>query len=187
MVVPCVPKDFFSTRGNPKAAGKGGPEKKKDFKRAYTPYTSNSKEPTYKIRAPIQERGDRAEVMERAMNTEVPITIGELLSLSKLWDDVKSELTLKQIAFGKKGKNGKQQFGYFIEEDLEEEEEGTEGEEVEKVFPFEGVETEEVEGLPEGAIHISKLPFIGSFMMSTETRNGVPAGSLVWKIRSCNM
>ncbi len=115
------------------------------------------------------------------MNMEVLITVGELLSLSKLRDDVKSKLTLKWIAFGKKGKNGKQQFGYFIEEDFEEEEEGTEGEEMGKVFPFEGVETEEVEGLPEGAIHISKLPFIGSFMVSTETRNGMPMGSLVWQ------
>ncbi len=54
-VVPRVPKDFFSACGNPKAAGEGGPEKKKDFKRRYTPYPSDSKEPVYKIRAPIQE------------------------------------------------------------------------------------------------------------------------------------
>ncbi len=38
-----------------------------------------------------------------------------------------------------------------------------------------------MEGLPEGAIHILKLPFIGSFMVSTEMRNGVPVGSLVWQ------
>ncbi|SJL10436.1 uncharacterized protein ARMOST_13822 [Armillaria ostoyae] len=119
--------------------------------------------------------------MERVMNTEVPITVGELLSLSKLRDDVKSKLTLKRIAFGKKGKSGKQQFGYFIEEEPEEDEEEKEGEEAEQVFPFGGVEVEDVEGLPGGAIHILKLPFVGSFMVSTETRNGVPAGSLVWQ------
>ncbi|SJL06985.1 uncharacterized protein ARMOST_10327 [Armillaria ostoyae] len=181
VVVPHMPKDFFSPRDNTKAAGEGGPERKKDFKRGYTPYPSDPREPAYKIRAPIQERGDRAEVMERVMNTEVPITVGELLSLSKLRDDVKSELTLKWIAFGKKGKSGKQQFGYFIEEEPEEDEEEEEGEETEQVFPFGGVEVEDVEGLPGGAIHISKLPFIGSFMVSTETRNGVPAGSLVWQ------
>ncbi len=94
---------------------------------------------------------------------------------------MKSELTLKWIAFGKKGKNGKQQFGYFIEENPEEEEEGEEGEETEKVFPFDGVGAEEVEGLLEGAIHILKLLFIGSFMVLTETRNDVPVGSLVWQ------
>lgn len=55
VVVPCIPKDFFSMHGNPKAAGEGGPEKKKDFKKGYTPYPSDSKEPMYKIRAPIQE------------------------------------------------------------------------------------------------------------------------------------
>ncbi|SJL10760.1 uncharacterized protein ARMOST_14154 [Armillaria ostoyae] len=162
VVVPRVPKDFFSPWDNMKVAGEGGPEKKKDFKKGYTPYPSDPREPVYKIRAPIQERGDRAEVMERVMNTE-------------------SELTLKRIAFGKKGKSGKQQFGYFIEEEPEEDEEEKEGEETEQVFPFGGVEVEDVEGLPGGAIHISKLPFIGSFMVSTETRNGVPAGSLVWQ------
>lgn len=94
---------------------------------------------------------------------------------------MKSKLTLKQIAFDKKGKNGKQQFEYFIKENPEEEEKGEEGEDTEKVFPFDGVETEEVEGLLEGAIHISKLPFISSFMVSTEMRNGMPAGSLVWQ------
>ncbi|SJL18916.1 uncharacterized protein ARMOST_22518 [Armillaria ostoyae] len=164
VVVPHVPKDFFSPWDNTKVEGEGGPEKKKDFKRGYTPYPLDPREPAYKIRAPIQERGDRAEVMERVMNTEVPITVGELLSLSKLRDDVKSELTLKWIAFGKKGKSGKQQFGYFIEEEPEEDEEEKEGEETEQVFPFGGVEVEDVEGLPGGAIHISKLPFVGSFM-----------------------
>ena len=181
VVVPRVPKDFFNTRGKPTTEGEGGPAKKKDITKGYTPYHPDSKEPAYKIRAPIQERGDRAEVMERVMNTEVPITVGELLSLSKLRDDVKSELTLKRIAFGKKARGGKQQFGYFIEENTDEEEEGEADEETEQVFPFSELETEEVEGLPEGAIHISKLPFIGSFMVSTETRNGVPAGSLVWQ------
>ncbi|SJL18320.1 uncharacterized protein ARMOST_21906 [Armillaria ostoyae] len=164
VVVPYVPKDFFSPRDNMKAAGEGGPEKKKDFKRGYTPYPSDPREPAYKIRAPIQERGNRAEVMERVMNTEVPITVGELLSLSKLRDDVKSELTLKWIAFGKKGKSRKQQFRYFIEEEPEEDEEEKEGEETEQVFPFGGVEVEDVEGVPGGAIHILKLPFVGSFM-----------------------
>ncbi len=94
---------------------------------------------------------------------------------------MKSELTLKRIVFGKKGKNGKQQFRYFIEDDLEDEEEGEASEETEQVLPFSELETEEVEGLPEGAIHILKLPFIGSFMVSTEMRNGMPVGSLVWQ------
>ncbi|SJL10434.1 uncharacterized protein ARMOST_13820 [Armillaria ostoyae] len=38
VVVPCMPKDFFSPWDNTKVAGEGGPEKKKDFKRGYTPY-----------------------------------------------------------------------------------------------------------------------------------------------------
>ncbi|PBK58711.1 hypothetical protein ARMSODRAFT_1028039 [Armillaria solidipes] len=175
-----VPKQMNAGRDNIKAAGKEGPEKKKDFKRGYTPYPSDSKEPTYKIRAPIQEQGNRAEVMERVMNMEVPITVGELVLLLKLRDDVKSKLALKQIAFGKKGKSRKQQFRYFFEEKPDEDEEETEGEETEQVFPFNRVEVEDIEGLPGGAIHISKLPFVGSFMVSTEMRNGVPAGSLVW-------
>ncbi|PBK71698.1 hypothetical protein ARMSODRAFT_973299 [Armillaria solidipes] len=84
VVVPCVPKDFFSLWDKVKVAGEGGPEKKKDFKRGYTPYPSDLKEPAYKIRALIQEQGDRAEVMERVMNMKVLITVGKLLSLSKL-------------------------------------------------------------------------------------------------------
>ncbi|SJL18605.1 uncharacterized protein ARMOST_22202 [Armillaria ostoyae] len=125
-----MPKDFFSPWDNVKVAGEGGPEKKKDFKRGYTPYPSDPREPA-------------------VMNMEVPIT---------------SKLTLKRIAFGKKGKSGKQQFRYFIEEEPEEDEEEKEGEETEQVFPFDGVEVEDVEGLPGGVIHISKLPFVGSFM-----------------------
>ncbi|KAK0435981.1 hypothetical protein EV421DRAFT_1739846 [Armillaria borealis] len=76
VVVPCVPKDFFSPWDNMKAAGEGDPEKKKDYKRGYTPYPLDPREPAYKIRAPIQERGDRAEVMEWVMNTEMPIMVG---------------------------------------------------------------------------------------------------------------
>ncbi|SJL11274.1 uncharacterized protein ARMOST_14677 [Armillaria ostoyae] len=168
-------------KDNAKVAGEGGSEKKKFFKKGYTSYSSDLKEPTYKIRLPIQERGDRAEVMERVMNIEVLITVGKLLSLSKLRDDIKSKLTLKWITFGKKGRSGKQQFSYFIEENPDEDEEEKEEEETEQVFPFDEVEVEDIEGSPGGAIYILKLPFVGSFMVLTETKNGVPAGSLVWQ------
>ncbi len=110
------------------------------------------------------------------MKSPIAVTVGELLALSKIGRAVKQELTMKRVALGKSKKNGKQQFGLVIEEELE-----SEGEGVAQAFPFAETEDEQSDDLPAGTVHLSKILFVGTFIVTTEARNGVPVGALVWQ------
>ncbi len=158
-------------------AGKqGGPSKKLPKKMGFVPFAAEDKQAAYRLKAPVEERGSSPEVLERLMKSPIAVTVGELLALSKIGGAVKQELTMKRVALGKSKKNGKQQFGLVIEEESE-----SEGEGVAQAFPFAETEDEQGDDLPAGAVHLSKIPFVGTFIVTTEARNGVPAGALVWQ------
>ncbi len=158
-------------------AGKqGGPSKKLPKKMGFVPFAAEDKQAAYRLKAPVEERGSSPEVLERLMKSPIAVTVGELLALSKIGGAVKQELTMKRVALGKSKKNGKQQFGLVIEEESE-----SEGEGVAQAFPFAETEDEQGDDLPAGAVHLSKIPFVGTFVVTTEARNGVPAGALVWQ------
>ncbi len=155
-------------------AGKlGGLLKKLPRKTGFIPFAAEDKQAAYHLKAPVEERGSSPEVLERLMKSPIVVTVGELLALLKIGRAVKQELTMKRV---KSKKNGKQQFGLVIEEESE-----SEGEEIAQAFPFAETEDEQNDDLPAGAVHLSKIPFVGTFIVTTEARNGVPAGALVWQ------
>ncbi len=65
----------------------------------------------------------------------------------------------------KSKKNGKQPFGQVIKEESK-----SEGEGVAQAFPFAETEDEQSNDLPAGAVHLSKIPFVGTFIVTTEAR-----------------
>ncbi len=110
------------------------------------------------------------------MKSLIAIMVGELLALSKIGGAVKQELTMKCVSLGKSKKSGRQQFSLVIEEASK-----LEGEEPTQAFLFAEAEDEQSDGLPAGMIHLWKIPFVGTFIVTTEARNGIPEGALVWQ------
>ncbi|SJL19083.1 uncharacterized protein ARMOST_22691 [Armillaria ostoyae] len=164
-------------------AGKqGGPSNRLPKKTGFIPFAAEEKQSAYRLKAPVEERGNSPEVLERLMKSPIAVTVGELLALSKIGGAVKQELTMKRVALGKSKKNGKQQFGLVIEEESELEEEAPV-----EAFPFAEARDDQSDDLPDGAVHLSKIPFVGTFIVTTEAKNGVPEGALVWQDRLSNI